>query len=187
MIKIVDTNPAIVEACKALGMEAIHDDIMNHSGVLVSPANSYGMLDGGIDYVYSSNYPHLQGEVFQYIRENGEIPVGQAVAFPLNSKKHPLIILAPTMRTPRKLRLNDLHPYLATKAAYEVYRQYAPWKTPVDLLIPGMGTGVGEIPPKVAAHQMNMALQDFALHHPCWNCIYERETSLGVIDWSSTF
>lgn len=185
MIRVVDLDLNVVEACKDVGLDAVQGNILEYKGVLVSPANSYGMMDGGVDQAYINKYPQLQEKVFNYIRTEGEIPVGQAVLFFLNMELHPHIILAPTMRTPRKLRFEDLHPYLATRAAYKLYLKSSHFrKDEIDLLFPGMGTGIGMIHPKMAAHQMKMALEDFEMEHPCWECIKEREEKLGILDWS---
>src|ERR1044072_1885337 len=51
---------------------------------VVSPANSYGWMRGGIDAVYARAFPpieqHVRSAVLAY--HGGELPVGQAVLVP---------------------------------------------------------------------------------------------------------
>jgi len=74
---------------------------------IVSPANSFGFMDGGIDYVYSEFFgwkmqDHLQRVLWQ--KHHGELLVGQAVVIDIREDNPdtpiPYLISAPTMRTP---------------------------------------------------------------------------------------
>lgn len=86
---------------------------------VVSPANSFGFMDGGLDALYTSFFgPQLQQRLQGMIREQagGELLVGQAL---LVETGHPHIrwcISAPTMRVPTLLD-TPLPAYLATRAA----------------------------------------------------------------------
>lgn len=130
---------------------------------IVSPANSFGFMDGGIDLLYTNFFGiDLQNNLQKIIQEkyNGELLVGQAVAIKTNNNQIPYCISAPTMRIPQ--RLFTFEPvYLSTRAAI---------KCALDLnlgsiAIPGMGTGTGRLNLQKSAEVMMLAIQD-ALYPP---------------------
>src|SRR5262245_52878699 len=70
---------------------------------VVSPANSFGFMDGGIDYLYSSFFGwRVQDRLQKLIRErhHGELLVGTAEIVETDNAKIPYLIAAPTMRVP---------------------------------------------------------------------------------------
>lgn len=72
---------------------------------VVSPANSFGLMDGGYDLVLTQWYGNqLQERVQKYIIENfyGEQPVGTSFIIPTN-KDNQYLIHTPTMRTPQAI------------------------------------------------------------------------------------
>jgi O-acetyl-ADP-ribose deacetylase (regulator of RNase III) len=89
---------------------------------LVSPANSFGYMDGGVDRVYCEQIGwHLQTDLQAYIRDNtgyGEVYIGQAVIIPTGDERFPNLISAPTMRMPGVIP--DHNVFLATRAAVGV-------------------------------------------------------------------
>lgn len=128
---------------------------------IVSPANSFGYMDGGIDLVYSRFFGwELQANLRALLAERhyGELPVGQAVVLPTGHKSIPFLISAPTMRVPSRIS-NTINVYLAFRAALiAVLMHNANADTAIQsLLVPGLGTGVGEVPPERAARQMRFA------------------------------
>lgn len=139
-------------------------DILNlKADAIVSPANSFGYMDGGIDQAYSHFFgweiqTTLQQKLF---REHfGELPVGQAVILPTGHKDIPLLISAPTMRIPSTIS-NSLNAYLAFRAVLILIVEHNRMHTPgIDtVLVPGMGTGVGRMPYGRAANQMRAAYE----------------------------
>jgi len=121
---------------------------------VVSPANSFGYMDGGIDLAYRNFFGlGIQRRVQAVIgqRFGGEIPVGQAFIVPTDHKKIPRLVVAPTMKTPQNIQGTD-NVYRATRAALECSIQAEP---PIERLgIPGMGTGIGKMDPFESAQQM---------------------------------
>jgi O-acetyl-ADP-ribose deacetylase (regulator of RNase III) len=121
---------------------------------VVSPANSFGYMDGGIDLAYRNFFGlGIQRRVHQVIAERfkGELPVGHAIAVPTGHKTITRLIVAPTMTTPRRIR-GTQNVYLATRAALTCALQAQP---PIARLgMPGMGTGVGGMDPSESAEQM---------------------------------
>lgn len=141
---------------------------------VVSPANSFGFMDGGIDMLYSRRFGwQVQERLQELIREHhhGELVVGTAEI--VETDAHiPFLIAAPTMRVPMILR-DSVNPYLAARAAllvvkHGVFRAGQFKGTPVSEVVtsigfPGLGTGVGQVGPAVCAHQVRTAIEDVLL------------------------
>jgi O-acetyl-ADP-ribose deacetylase (regulator of RNase III) len=71
----IDTNKDLVEAWTKTfqgisAVNVIHDDIFSHpSDALISPANSYGFMNGGIDFAISKNLGwHIEKKLQAKIR-----------------------------------------------------------------------------------------------------------------------
>ncbi|WP_300774846.1 macro domain-containing protein [uncultured Desulfovibrio sp.] len=139
--------------------QVIEGDILSlQVDAVVSPANSFGFMDGGLDALYTRFFgPQLQERLQRMIREqaDGELLVGQALPVETGHARIPWCISAPTMRVPR--RLESAEPaYLATRAAVRC----ALAAGVARVAIPGMGTGTGGLPPESAAPAMLRGIQD---------------------------
>jgi hypothetical protein len=80
---------------------------------IVSPANSFGWMDGGLDAQLLERYGEsLQHLVQARIRAewNGELPVGCALSVPLPDGGPSWLIVAPTMRVPMRLPRDSVNP-----------------------------------------------------------------------------
>lgn len=88
----------------------------------------------------------------------GELPVGQAVILPTGHAAIRWLVSAPTMRVPSSIS-RTLNVYFAFRAALiAVANHNAQAASPIaSLLVPGMGTGVGDVAPERAARQMRLA------------------------------
>lgn len=127
---------------------------------LVSPANSFGFMDGSLDYLISQSLGwHIQEKLQGVIKEKhgGELMVGNAEVIATDNKKCPYIVSAPTMRVPMVLGGNSVNTYLAAKAALREALKYPQIQS---IAFPGMGTGVGMVPPELCAIQMLQAFKD---------------------------
>ena len=140
----------------------VHGDILQGSAdAIVSPANSFGNMDGGIDLAYARFFPDGLEERLQAVVEArfaGELTVGQATIIPTLHGEIPLMISAPTMRMPGNIA-RSVNVYLAFRAALlalECHRLEAGLEV-VTMLSPAMGTGVGAMPVERAARQMRTA------------------------------
>jgi O-acetyl-ADP-ribose deacetylase (regulator of RNase III) len=91
-------------------------------------------------------------------RHFGELPVGQAVVVPTGHESIPFLVSAPTMRVPSSIS-RTVNVYLAFRAALiAVIAHNGADGPPIgSLLVPGLGTGVGDMPPARAARQMKLA------------------------------
>ena len=143
---------------------------------VVSPANSFGFMDGGLDLLLSRFFGwHVQDELQRLIREQhgGELLVGTAEIVPTQHERIPFLISAPTMRVPMILR-DTINPYLAARAVLLLiqsgtFRSGEHAGRPVrevvrSVAFPGLGTGVGQVGPDVCAHQVRTAIEDVVLH-----------------------
>jgi len=127
---------------------------------IVSPANSFGAMDGGIDLAYLNEYGKgLADKLQQKIKDECEfeqLPVGTAVSVEIDGSaayQPRYLIAAPTMITPRAISDADVI-WQATAAAL-----FEAWRLGVgSVAIPGMGTGTGGISKTVAANRMINAI-----------------------------
>jgi O-acetyl-ADP-ribose deacetylase (regulator of RNase III) len=169
-VLLVDRQAAVVQAWYTQFADLEAQDLVsiklgnfqNHAAdMIVSPANSFGFMDGGIDYWYSVFFGwELQERVKHIIRSNyeGELLVGQAFAVATQHKKFPILICAPTMRLPMKIQ-DPADVFLATRAALRVVKRHQLSHTDdqITVLIPGMGTGAGAMDPSTCALHMRKA------------------------------
>jgi O-acetyl-ADP-ribose deacetylase (regulator of RNase III) len=143
-------------------VEVVHGNLLDlECHAIVSPANSFGDMGGGIDKAIDDFHRgEAQRLVMAVIREQffGELPVGSAVIVELRSSRFPFVVAAPTMRIPGNLQ-GPLNAYLSMRAALvAVLKHNAVGTTPIrSLAVPGLGTGVGGMDPDEAAEQMRTA------------------------------
>ncbi len=134
---------------------------------IISPANSFGFMDGGIDLVYSKFFGYQIQEELQslIIREhNGELPIGQAVIIPTNNDFIPYLISAPTMRLPMNVS-DSINAYLAFRASIIAVKKFneANSNSINSVVCPGLCTATGNMPYTRAARQMAIAYRNVAL------------------------
>lgn len=166
-IHLRDINAGVVEAWELAfadlpEVRVSRDDIFEHKAdAIVSPANSFGFMDGGIDLLYSKFFGWtLQTDLQAAIAKHhyGELPVGQAAILATGNDFIPFLVSAPTMRVPSDIS-TTVNVYLAFRAALiAVLAHNARTKPPIrTLLAPGLGTGIGAVTPAAAARQMRLA------------------------------
>jgi O-acetyl-ADP-ribose deacetylase (regulator of RNase III) len=125
--------------------------------VIFSPANSFGFMDGGIDFAYTKFFGKSVQDILQKrIREefNGELLVGQAAEVVTFNQDIPWLISAPTMRVPQNIS-NTVNVYLSFKAALRLAKSMGV----KSILSPGFGTCTGGVNSEVAARQMRYAYE----------------------------
>ena len=170
-----DMAEAWQTACSALPGVSIHrGNILDVAcDAVVSPANSFGFMDGGIDLHYSQHFGwNLQTKLRTAImeRHHGELLVGQAEIVETGNIAHPFLIAAPTMRVPMSLGDKTVNPYLATRAVLRLIKsgRFVSGAAIADrvgtIAFPGMGTGVGQVSPAICARQMRQAIEDVLIH-----------------------
>ncbi len=158
------------------GVSVHHGSVLdNRVDAVVSPANSYGWMRGGIDAAYANAFPDVEQQVRSAVLayHGGELPVGEALLVPTGSRVPAWLISAPTMREPgEKLPADTVHPYLAARAMLRLWSgAVLDNGTPVrqvvrSIALPGLGTGVGGAAPELCAKQVAAAWDEvFARAH----------------------
>lgn len=166
---LCDINKELCDAWK-IAFRDVEDVTIVHGSILdltvdaiVSPANSFGFMDGGLDYLISEKLGwDIQASLKHIIRfnYNGELLVGQACVVKTTHPSVKYVISAPTMRVPMILGSTSINTFLATKAVFNLAKEHEEvYTNPTiqTIAFPGMGTGVGKVPYDLCAWQMRKA------------------------------
>lgn len=151
---------------------------------LVSPANSFGMMDGGMDAAITSFFgKSLEEKVQRRILDDylGEQPIGTSLIVETGHPNHPFLAHTPTMRVPMNIQGTDI-PYVAMWAMLLAVRQHNKnaRRQIESVVCPGFGTGIGRVAYKEAARQMALAY-DRSLYPPRWlNCFVAAQRQLEI-------
>jgi O-acetyl-ADP-ribose deacetylase (regulator of RNase III) len=133
--------------------------------VLVSPANSFGRMTGGIDYYYKKKFPQVETNVKNAINKKKYskstdlgyfLPVGKSVIVRTGEKKPKYLISTPTMFTGNSNIKGTNNIYLAFTSILNNLDKYK-----VVIGIPGLGTGVGGLSALDSANQILKAFNDY--------------------------
>ena len=165
-LHLVDIQVSLVEAWKE-AFARFPEVTVDHGNILqlcvntiVSPANSHGFMDGGIDLEYRRFFgTHVEHRVQEVIRARptGCLPVGTAMVIETDHARIPFLIIAPTMEMPEAVPAS--HAYRALRAVLRHFGQH-----PVigkHIYCPGLGTLTGRIPVEAAAQEMANAYHDW--------------------------
>lgn len=143
-------------------------EMLEQFDCMVSPANSFGLMDGGVDLAITHFFGlQLQQRVQQQIidRYSGEQPVGTSMIVETGHPNHPYLAHTPTMRIPMSIQHTD-HVYLAMKAMLLAVRDFNRMEARISTIAcPGLGTATGRVAPEEAARQMALAYKN-VLHPP---------------------
>jgi len=143
--------------------------------VYVSPANSFGVMDGGIDEIYMEMFPGIQEFIQNEIKEKSPVttpyrksilPVGGAF---ISLFKGTMIICAPTMSTPQNITNSPQNVYYAMYAIIKVCENLPPGTV---VGVPGLGTGVGGLSGNESGHEIFKA----------FTTIPKYPTNVGIIE-----
>jgi O-acetyl-ADP-ribose deacetylase (regulator of RNase III) len=168
-ISLGDLNPDIANALAVAFAGVDHAEVVQgnlldlHCDAILSPANSFGDMGGGIDKAIDDFHRGAaQRAVTAAITEQwfGELPVGAALIVKLSSRRLPFVVAAPTMRIPGNVG-ETINAYLSMRAALiAVLRHNASGGHPIrSLAIPGLCTGVGGMAYERASEQMRTAYE----------------------------
>lgn len=170
-LMLCDVNPRVCEAWSHAFAE--HPEIEMHYGkfqsvygwdCVVSPANSFGIMDGGIDlHIIEYFGADMQDEIKNNIKVcwYGEQPLGTCKLFYSDTEKR-WIAHTPTMRIPSDIR-GTSNVYYAMKAMLSAvqYKNKKEDNLIHQVLCPGLGTYTGKMDPEIAAAQMELAYRHF--------------------------
>jgi O-acetyl-ADP-ribose deacetylase (regulator of RNase III) len=152
---------------------------------LVSPANSFGMMDGGIDAAITRFFGlDLERRVQRTILDDylGEQPIGTSFVIETGHPQHPFLAHTPTMRVPMTIKGTDV-PYTAMWAMLLAVRKHnhdRPDRAIKSIACPGMGTGIGQVPYAEAARLMALAYDHFLYPPKVINTFVAAERQLAI-------
>jgi O-acetyl-ADP-ribose deacetylase (regulator of RNase III) len=186
-ISICDLNTLFVAEARHHLMELPNVFEVAHRSVVdrpvdavVSPANSFGFMDGGVDWAYLQFFgAELQTRVQMVIRlqKFQELLVGDSIVVPTYNEAIRFLIVAPTMRVP-KIITDPADVMLATRAAVRMACNFRMG----HIVMPGMGSGCGQVLPDVAARAMRSGieagLRDTPRRPYSWREAHERHFQL---------
>ncbi len=166
-----DLNPDMAAAWRSqLGHEpaltvSCGDILSVSADAIVSPANSFGFMDGGIDRVYCAFFGwSLSARLQEHLWEHhgGELPVGCAVIIPTGHATTRWLISAPTMRVSGDVA-QTVNAYLAFRAVLRAVDAFNDDNARIrSVLCPGLCTAVGRMPEQRCADQMRAAWEQHA-------------------------
>lgn len=128
---------------------------------IVSAANSFGLMDGGLDAVYIRYFGEaLQEAVLKRIREEhlGEQPVGSSLILDIPGRKGKRLIHTPSMRTPQPL-LDPRVVYTCTRSALVTAMKHQA----KAVVLPAFGHLTGRIKAETVSGLMYKAYADVRL------------------------
>ena len=144
-------------------VEILKGDYFQQSAdAIVSPANSFGIMDGGLDLAIRNELGYqVETDIQEVIlnKYHGEMPIGSAEIINTNHDKWSYIIAAPTMRIPENIAYT-LNAYIAFRAiliAINSFNESEPKRVIKSLICSGLGTGIGSMEPTKCAAQMRAA------------------------------
>jgi O-acetyl-ADP-ribose deacetylase (regulator of RNase III) len=148
---------------------------------MVSAANSFGLMDGGVDAAIIRYFGYeLMERVQSRILDEylGEQPVGTCMIVETGHMEHPFIAHTPTMRVPMTIAHTD-NVYKAMWAMLLAVRKHNQQheRRIETIACPGLGTLTGQVPAAEAARQMALAYRNF-LNPPqsiSWQYAEERQ------------
>lgn len=159
-------------------VNAEFEDFMRNNPVecVVSPANAYGLMDGGYDWAITRYFgEQLPKRVQRYILEHlyGEQPVGTSIIVDAG-KNGQRLIHTPTMRIPEPIKDPCVIYHCMRSTLMCAYQNNVQ-----SIVIPFFGGGCGDIHPNIVAKMMWKAYTQ--IHNPPseldWNYAYSQEIS----------
>lgn len=151
-------------------------DIMSiEADAIVSPANSFGCMTGGVDLHYKNYFGQAIEDDLRTrisLEFNNELLVGQATSVAIFNPppliKYKYMVAAPTMRVPENIS-HTINAYLAAKAAL----MEAVSIGVESIVFPGLGTGVGCMDPMDCAKQVSAAIEDVLVTKRVYGAVKE--------------
>lgn len=166
-VTLCDNNPEVTHAWltyfeTVAAIEIVQGNLLElNRNALVSPANSFGDMGGGIDQQIDNFYRGMAQRAVRTAiadRYYGELPVGEAIIIDLKTACFPFLVSSPTMRIPGNIQ-GTINAYLSMRATLVAILQHNHLSSSKiqSVAIPGLGTGVGGMSGNEAAKQMYVA------------------------------
>lgn len=164
-VTLVDINPKMVAAWRETFEENPEVQIVQgsmlqqHAGAWVSPTNSRGSMDGGLDAIIKN---HLGAGIEKAVQKEiarkygGVMPIGHATCVPTGREAPRYLISTPTMVGSSDDVSDTLNVALACAAAFQaVHMQNALEGGGIrSVALPGLGANTGKVPVEICADLM---------------------------------
>lgn len=164
-VVLVDINPKMVNAWRATFEENPEVEILQGSmldqptSAWVSPTNSRGSMDGGLDLIIKKTLgvtieSRLQAEIARL--HAGKLPVGHATCISTGVNQPRFLISTPTMVGSSDNISDTLNVALACAAAFQaVHMQNSREPGTIrSVALPGLGANTGQVPVEICADLM---------------------------------
>lgn len=164
-VVLVDINPKMIKAWRETFEECPEVDIVQGSmleqpvSAWVTPTNSLGRMDGGLDLVIKNHLGQkvestLQSEIKS--RYGGKLPIGHAVCQPTGRLQPGFLISTPTMVGSSEDVSDTMNVALACAAAFQAVNMQNE-RQPGSIrsvALPGLGANTGRVPVEICADLM---------------------------------
>jgi O-acetyl-ADP-ribose deacetylase (regulator of RNase III) len=164
-VVLVDVNPDVVRAWRSAfsdlpEVKVVQGSILQqHTDAWVTPTNSRGSMDGGVDAVIKR---HLGAAIEKAVQKEiksqygGSMPIGSAVCVPTGAAVPRYLISTPTMEASAEDVSDTMNVALACAAAFQmIHLQNAREPGSIaSVALPGLGVGTGQVPVRVCANLM---------------------------------
>jgi O-acetyl-ADP-ribose deacetylase (regulator of RNase III) len=189
---LVDPNAELCEAWRRHFANLPNAKIVNgrfetlkEFDCMVSAANSFGLMDGGVDLAIVNYFGvELMDRVQRMVLDRflGEQPIGTSAIVETGHAHHPFIAHTPTMRVPMTIASTD-YVYTAMWALLVAIIEHnrSSERQITTVACPGLGTATGQMPAAEAARQMAVAYRWY-LNRPAsisWPYAGDRQASIG--------
>jgi O-acetyl-ADP-ribose deacetylase (regulator of RNase III) len=176
-IKFISLNDQFIQTAKKYGFIAdtikIQDYKSDKKTYYVSPANSLGFMDGGIDYALSRIVmPNIEPVVKQNIKnlkitnliDRCYLPIGSSIIIDYSSIKS--LVVAPTMLLPQDVSKTNNAYYATMAVLYNVICNRQESLEKVDILLTSMCCGWGKMDIETSFQQIRKAIEDYKEYNP---------------------
>jgi O-acetyl-ADP-ribose deacetylase (regulator of RNase III) len=164
-VVLVDVNPEVVRAWRQVfadnpEVRIVQGSILEQQvDAWVTPTNSRGSMDGGLDAVIKRHLgSRIEKAVQKEIRRlhDGHLPVGCAVCVPTGRSVPRFLISTPTMERSAENISATHNVALACAAAFQAIHQQnrSGQGTITSVALPGLGASTGSVPVLVCANLM---------------------------------
>lgn len=164
-ITLVDVNPKMVAAWRHSFEEnpevtILAGSMLDHNvDAWVTPTNSRGSMDGGLDAVIKKSLgAQVEARVQAEIKKlhGGLLPVGHATCVQSGSGKPRFLISTPTMVTSSEDISDTLNVALACAAAFQIIHMHNALGGGIinSVALPGLGANTGKVPVEICADLM---------------------------------
>lgn len=176
-IKFISLNKEFIDLAKSKGFEAHLTKIQDYKPVTktyyVSPANSLGFMDGGIDMALSRIvFPGIEPVVKVRIKNQNiknlisrsYLPIGSSIIIDYDSNRS--MVVSPTMLLPQDVSKTQNAYYATMAVLYNVLCNRKEDINNVDILLTSMCCGYGKMSYETSLNQILKGIEDYKDYKP---------------------